>query len=210
MHTAAEYLEKTESATRKLFDAIEMYLETLRAGIGPTFITSKLYGPEQDLEFQAWRTLNTDALTKAKIARTEFIAESFALNTICGAILQIAEKGLEIYSNNAEIPDYWKTIIKRNQAKFCVGRTIRNTPLGLIVYAARNQHTHFNDNQLREPSSSVFKNLSESHGYKSTAADPAFDLQNPSNLSYASNVTSLIDWRSFEQYENDMRNMLNI
>jgi hypothetical protein len=210
MQTAAEYIEKTESATRHLFGAIEGYLETLREGIGPTFVTSIPYGPEQDAEYSAWREANAEALEKSRNARNEFRAESFALNTICGAILQIAEKGLEIYSKNTEIAENWKPRISSRLAKFCVGRKVRETPIGLIVYAGRNQHTHFNDTQLREPSASIFNELSVKHGYRTSAIDPAFDLENQANISFASNITALIDWRSFEQYQKDMRDMLNI
>lgn len=210
MKSAEDYLERTESAVRHLFRAVDGYIETLRAGIKPIFVSGLPYGPELDAQYSAWRIENADALEEAKTARQAFRAETFALDTICGAILQIAEKGLEIYSQNTRVPNAWKVNIPAYLAKFCVGREVRSTPLGLIVYAARNQHTHFNDPKLRMASASVFTNLAREHGYSSSALDPAFDLENPILTSYASNVTALIEWRSVEKYQDDMRNMLGL
>ncbi len=208
MKSAEDYLKKTESATRHLFNAVNGYIDTMKVGLGPIFISGLPSGPEQDEQYSAWRVANADALEEAKAARRNFRAETFALDTICGAILQIAEKGLEIFSENTHISDSWKATIPSHLAKFCVGREVRSTPLGLIVYAARNQHTHFNDTKLRNASASVFTKLAAAHGYSSSALDPAFNLANPDLTSYASNVTALIDWRSFEKYQTDMRSML--
>lgn len=210
MKHAEEYLERTESAVRLLFKAVDGYLENLRAGIKPIFVSGLPYGPEQDAQYAAWRIENADALEEAKAAQRAFRAETFALDTICGAILQIAEKGLEIYSENTQVLEAWTAKIPPSLAKFCVGRVVRSTPLGLIVYAARNQHTHFNDPQLRKASASVFANLASEHGYSCSALDPAFDLNNPSLTSYACNVTALIEWRSFEKYQDDMCRMLGL
>lgn len=210
MKSAEDYLERTESAVRHLFNAVDDYLETLRAGIKPTFVSGLPNGPELDAQFSEWCIENADALEEAKAARQAYRAETFALDSICGAILQIAEKGLEIYSENTQVPEAWKVNVSARLAKFCVGREIRSTPLGLIVYAARNQHTHFNDPNLHKTSARVFTNLAAAHGCSSSALDPAFDLKNPSLVSYASNVTALIDWRSVEKYQDDMRNMLGL
>lgn len=210
MKSAEDYLDRTESAVRHLFNAVDDYLESLRAGISPIFVSGLPYGPEQDAQYSAWRIENADALEGAKTAMQAFRAETFAFDTICGAILQIAEKGLEVYSKNIHVPDTWKPNFSGNLAKFCVGREVRSTPLGLILYAARNQHTHFNDPKLRQASASVFTNLAAAHGCTSSALDPAFDLANPRLTSYASNVTALIEWRSIEKYQVDMRSMLGL
>lgn len=209
MRSAVDYLQKTESATRYLFDAVDAYLGLLRASVGPVFMTSLPYGPEQDAQYSAWRVEHAEALEEARVARQEFRAEAFALDTICGSILQIAEKGLEIYSGQTEVPTALEGKISPRLAKFCVGREVRSTPLGLIVYAARNQHTHFNDSKLGNASAKIFANLATAHGYSSTMRDPAFDIDNQILTSFASNVTSLIEWRSFEQYQSDMLSMLN-
>lgn len=210
MQSAADYLLRTESAVRLLFSGIDSYLSVLRKATGVTFVTGEPYGPKQDAEFAAWQIENAERLAAARAAEREFIAESFALDTLCGSILQVADKALELYGSNRAIPPGLPDSLKSHHAKFCVGRTVRTVPLGLVVYAARNQHTHFDEEALREPSASVFHLLATAHGYGGgqQIIDPAFDLNNQSLLSFASNVTSLIGWRSYEQYATDMRTML--
>lgn len=167
---------------------------------------------KRDAQFAAWRIANADQLKAAQEDRKQFIAESFALGTLCGAILQVAEKALELYGSNKTIPSGLPATLKPYHAKFCVGRTIRTLPLGLIVYAARNQHTHFNEDELKAPSKSVFDVLATAHGYCAGQGivDTTFDLNNPNLLSFASNVTALIKWRSYDAYLSDMRSMLGV
>jgi len=147
-------------------------------------------------------------------AQREYIAESFAQATLCGSVLQVAAKAIECYSRNMNIPVDWCSIIKPGSkaVPFCAGRLVRKVPLGLVVYAARNQHTHFNDAGLHEPSVSVFEYLALNHGIKAgqLLRDPAFDLNNTGLVSYASNCTALIGWRTYEAYEHDMRALLEI
>jgi hypothetical protein len=210
MQSASDYLIRTESAARLLFSGVDSYLSVLRKATGVTFVTGEPYGPKQDAEFAAWQIANAERLAAARAAEREFIAESFALDTLCGSILQVADKAIELYGSNTEIPPGVPKTLKPHHAKFCIGRSVRTVPLGLVIYAARNQHTHFNDEALREPSASVFQLLATAHGYGGgqQIVDPAFDLNNQSLLSFASNVTSLIGWRSSEKYASDMRTML--
>jgi hypothetical protein len=96
MQTATEYLAKTESAVRHLFEGIDSYLEILRIAVNPVFVTSAPSGPVQDAEFEAWQIENVESLVAARQAEQEFIAESFALDTLSGAVLQVAEKALDL------------------------------------------------------------------------------------------------------------------
>jgi hypothetical protein len=210
MQTASDYLARTESAVQRLFAGVESYMSILKQATGLTFVTGEPYGPAQDAEFAAWQRENAERLVAAKQAEQEFIAESFALSTLCGAVLQVAGKAIEIYGENTVAPAELATAIKGNLTKFCIGRRVRTVHLGLVIYAARNQHTHFNDGELREPSRLVFRLLATGHGYGSgqEIVDPAFDLRNERVLSFASNVTSLIGWRSYENYVVDMRALL--
>ena len=208
MQSAEDYLRKTESAVRLLFTGIDSYLQVLRQATGVVFVSGELDDSKREADFAAWLIENEQRLAAARVAERDFIAESFALDTLCGSILQVAGKALEVYGTNNVIPTGLPTTVKSHFAKFCVGRPIRTVPLGLVIYAARNQHTHFNDDGLREPSSSVFNLLATAHRFGPGIVDPAFDLKNDRLLSYASNISSLLDWRSYEQYIADMRSML--
>jgi hypothetical protein len=193
-----------------LFAGVESYMTILRKVTGVTFVTGEPYGSKQDAAFAEWQQANARQLAVARAAEREFVAESFALSTLCGAILQVADKAIELYGSNGKLPGGLPATLGAKHAKFCVGRTVRTLPLGLVIYAARNQHIHFNDEALREPSASIFRILATAHGYGSDEeiVDPAFALDNQSLLSFASNVTSLIGWRSYEKYASDMRIML--
>jgi hypothetical protein len=212
MQSAVEYLAKTESAVRKLFDGVDTYLEVLHSNTVPVFVTSTPPGPQFGAEYDAWTRANASDLEALREAERIFLAESFALDTLCGAIFQVAEKVLECYSENELIPCGLEGVVDARGAKFCIGRPVRTLPLGLVIYAARNQHTHFNDGKLREPSATVFERLAISHGYQSEAPfrDPAFDLRNPSLVSYACNVLTLIGWRTYDLYYRDLTAMLKI
>ena len=96
MQSATEYLKRTESAVRRLFDGIDSYLGRLREATGVVFVTSEPYGPAQDAEYEAWSIANAEKIAAARDAEQEFIAESFALDTLSGAVLQVADKALEI------------------------------------------------------------------------------------------------------------------
>ena len=69
-----------------------------------------------------------------------------------------------------------------------------------------------NHDSVREPNLSIFECLATNHGIQSSQPfrHPAFDLQNTSLVSFASNCTALIGWHSYEAYEKDMRALLEI
>jgi hypothetical protein len=148
-------------------------------------------------------------------AQRHYMSESFAQATLCGSVLQLAAKAIECYSCNTQIPKDWASFIRpgTKQVLFCTGNLVRDVPLGLVIYAARNQHTHFNDKQLQQPSREVFHRLSTNHVYgkrsNEAVIDPAFHLGTESITSFASNVITLIGWSSLTDYESDMQQLLD-
>lgn len=215
MQAAADYLDRTSSAVKHLFAGIESYIALLRPTTELTFISGEFPGPERDAQFHRWLTENANALEHAKTAYAHFAAESFALSTLCGAVLQAAEKALDLYSSNPaipiDLPPWIKAKLKPNRARYCVGRPVRGVPLGLIVYAGRNQHAH-HEELPNEPGLSVFEHLA-AYPYppdKSPLRTPDFNVRGAAHSSYAGNITSLIGWRSYEAYIDDMHGMLQL
>lgn len=215
MQSANQYLEKTRSAVEWLFEGIGTYVALSRESSMP-FVTS--YVSEEDFQRQ-YDVLQVEHQSKGKAAleaQKQFLGESFALATLCGAVLQLAAKGIECYSMNTQIPEGWESFISSGSkpVPFCIGRLVGGVPLGLVVYAARNQHTHFEDQNLREPNVEVFRRLAMDHGYGKGSKKPivhtAFHLGTEGINSFAANVTALIRWRSLKEYESDMRQMLGI
>lgn len=214
MQSAADYIAKTESAMRKLFEGIDSYSEILRRHPLSVFVTPYTNATNSDAQYEEWAKENQHSIAASREAQKKYIAESFAQATLCGAALQVAAKALECYSKNTVIPSEWSPVIKQRKKPipFCVGRLIHGIPLGLVIYAARNQHTHFGDAKLNEPNLTVFECLATNHGIQSSQPfrHPAFDLHNTGLVSFASNCTALIGWRTYEAYEKDMRALLEI
>ena len=209
MDTAREYLEKTKSAAKLLLAAIDSYLNPLRSASIPVFVE----GFPSDAARKTWLQINDASIAASLDAQRRFVSESFAMANLSGALLQIAIFGIRSYSTNQDIPQSLSDLaLRAGLRRFCVGRLVRGVPVGLIVYAARNQYNHLDDETLNEPSSSIFERLATGHGIKSEEPfrDPAYDLSNPRRpICLANNVTALIDWRGYERYEADMKSMLN-
>ena len=215
MQTPVEYINKTESAVRKLFEGINAYSSILRRHPTPVFSTPYTAGENFPApQFEIWSKANSAQLSAARKAKEEYLAESFAHATLCGAVLQIAAKALECYSKNSDISSEFSSLIKPTSkaALFCTGRLIRGVPLGLVIYAARNQHAHFGASQLREPNIAVLKALATKNDFNPLApfSDPAFDVQNPGLVSFASNSAALIGWSTYDAYEKDLRTLLEV
>ena len=207
MQTFDEYLSKTESAVRHLFGAIDAYRSLLDKVHAPIFISSTLDDQEREKELEAWLTRHADAIQVAREAERRYFDESFALATICGAVLQVADKAIECFSMHTEIPPGWDGAVTEHSARYCVGRIIRNAPLGLVVLAGRNQHMHFDNEKPRRLSVAVFDRLAIYHGRNTDpeVRDPAFDLRNERLVSYAHNIAAILEWDSYDAYEADLR-----
>jgi hypothetical protein len=213
MQNAAQYLEKTRSAAARLFEGIDGYLALLREHPA-TFAAS--YSNSDDLrkQYETWCTANESKIKADLQAQRRYLGEAFAQATLCGAILQLAAKAIECYSKNDEVSEDWAELIKPGSkpVRFCIGRDVRGVPLGLVIHAGRNQHMHFEDDNLREPNVEVFRRLAVNHqfgkGRSEPVVDPAFHLGTTSITSFANNITALIGWRSLDAYETDMRTLL--
>lgn len=214
MQTAIEYLDKTESAMRKLFERSDSYFAPLRRSQSLAFESSTADDEKRGGEREIWLRQNKNAIMTSFADQREFVAESFAQTVLCGAVLQVAAKAIEMYSVNAIIPSEWQVVASKDRkaVKFCYGRPVRGIPLGLIIYAGRNQHTHFEDKKLREPNKTVFERLAtrNSNAAEVRYRDPAFDLANDRLVSFASNIMSLIGWDTYEAYNQDIRPMLGL
>ena len=212
MQTVAEYLDKTESAVRKLFDGMDDYLEVLRQAPGVVYS----YGSDEDPwdAYDRWASENPERLKASLDAQRSFIAESFALATLCGGVLQIAAKAIECYPLSIALPDDWAELMSgkayRSARPFCIGRRVHDVPIGLVIYAGRNQATHFNEGKLSDVNTEIFRRLCAGNPLLAEKGllDPSFDLDGSSMTNFASNITALLGWRSFAAYDKDMRELL--
>lgn len=205
MKNIHEYLARTESATRKLYEGVnfsfEMLMNSIRKG--------SLCPEESEEEIQR-------KLKESDVAQHRFIYyESIAMDALCGALLQIAFMGIRLFSENtSDVPDNFSEIIKpsndrKKPVRFCIGRDVRNVPIGLIIYAGRNSYNHFDDDgDLNKTCKAVFAKLCLSDEF-GICRDPSFDLNRKEDKTrFTSNIMSLLGWSAYEPFSKDMIDML--
>lgn len=181
MNSAEEYLKRTESAVIKIFDGINLYFNILHNSPPPIYIGNAGDTLSQKPTYRNWVAANKNTIQSSFKAQREFWAEDFALATLCASLLQIAAMGLQWFSENEEIPEDLPEVLlsrikpKSKSVKFCIGRRVRNLPIGLIIYAGRNQSNHMDDDELKEPNKTIFNLLA--HNYagatEQSPRDPA-------------------------------------
>ena len=156
MTSGATFLRQTAPAAEGLFKLLNQYgWQKLRA-------FADLPGSHTREEFQR--------------RREEFEANDVAREIIAGSILQIAYTGIKEHSSpwpkspealafekgmndiNAELPTpRVKSFLLPEE--WCVGRSIGNLPLGIVVYAGRNQYNHTDEKRLSTLNGVVFDHL---------------------------------------------------
>lgn len=209
--TPQEYFSQTEQAVTQLFDSLRFYLDLLKE-IDPPMFSTSANGIAGAQEWDEWYKKNQKSIEAAMERQRKYLGYVISKATICGSILQIAFMGIKMFSLNKTVPPECAEILsgQPEAVKFCVGRLIRGLPLGLIIYAGRNQYNHMDEGKYHRLTEQIFDRLAT---LKTNAGkevkDPAFDLTNP-NLSYelAANILAIIRWENYDKYLTDMKNML--
>jgi hypothetical protein len=133
-----------------------------------------------------WQKVRSIAdLTKSKTSEelerytSEFTSTDVAREIIAGSILQIAYFAIDRFgarSGKSKSAVHFETEINRLiretpntrwkkkepftlPERFCVGRDIGDVPLGVVVYAGRNQYNHFGEKRLGVLNEVVFNHL---------------------------------------------------
>ena len=213
MNDANEYLARTKSAVQKIYEVYNSYYELMSIPERPAFFSRGDPSDENKTAYEKWQIENKETLKERHKRDNEFVFETFARSTLCGSILQFAYNGIKLFSSNISIPNDFNKIIKPNSipAKFCLGRLIDDIPLGLIVYAGRNQAMHYDENNLNEPSRTVFHRLANwySTTFNKWFVNSYYDLNDKNIIHYAENILYKLEWLDYNSYEKDMVKMLN-
>jgi len=215
LQSAAQYLTETEPAVKNLFEGLEQYYAILKEIKWPVFIAPHTSGEASETAFKKWQRKNRAAYKRASEKQRKYLGYRISIGTLCGSILQIANMGISLYSKNKALPPEFSSIIKPGTrvARFCIGRRVREVPIGLIIYAARNQYAHWDEKNLKNQVNKwVFNTLATKHGIKGMEKikDPAFDLNNKMIQIYSANVLSILGWDSYDRYMADMKNLLTL
>jgi len=177
---------------RHLFEGIQYYESLLDGVIPPSHATSM------------------DEVNRYLEVAEKYFGYSYSESTLCGSVLQVAFMGIYLFSQNTTIPDNCTNFVKPNQkaVKFCVGRLVHNIPIGLVVYAGRNQFNHWDDESFDFPTSQVFNALLMAY-YENPLFDMAYELNYPERTIKANHlVLNELHWTSYDRYLTDMETLI--
>jgi len=130
-----------------------------------------------------------------------------------GGILQIAFMAIKFYSSNKSIPSSCATLVEpkyKSAIPFCIGRECYGIPNGLIIYAGRNQFSHWDDEEPHKVTRNVFDSLSAAF-FDNMMADLAFEISNPAINVYANEILlTAMNWTTYDTYLHEMKIMLKL
>lgn len=206
MLTLTEYLKQTEFAMRQLFDSLNYYRNKIKEA-HETLPHFEYCGRDDEEYIKKREEEYFEQHKEQNELGNQLLNEALGLKdsqaVICGSILQIAHMGISKFSTF----DGDCLILTNKQKKFGIGREIHNIPLGLIIYAGRNQYNHF-DEEVRQPTQKLF-DLIATRNNEFDYKDPCFNLELEAIDIYSHNIIGLIGWGNYEDYEKDMIEMLS-
>lgn len=212
MENAKSYLVSTEPATEGLFKLLNKYgWQKMRSIVD--IVNSK----------------TRDALGAAK---ADYSSVDVARDVISGSILQIAYVAIKQYAPRRQKPESVldfeakinKMIADAPSARcksfslppdFCVGRYLVELPIGLVIYAARNQYNHFDKKRLSVANEVIFDylNLIWPEPVKN---DLSFNLRNQNYRFYSYAALCALGWvdsserLGYQAYKGDMEAILEV
>ncbi len=113
----------------------------------------------------------------------------FAIQVLCGALLQIAKQGISVTYRND-----WKT-------RCPDGRAIGSETLRNVIWQGRNHAMHYEENSPGDAVRECFTQLEQSFGAQFSLA-----TQPSSNLS--AHIINVLGWHTYAAYEKDMETLL--
>ena len=207
MENAKSFMQSTDLAARGLFELLDKY-HTHKVEAFVVIFNSK----------------DANALATH---RQHYTSVDIAREVISGSILQIAYAAINDYSKPSEKSEgaiYFESeinrlideasnprIIKFNLPnKFCVGRELGDLPIGMVIYAARNQYNHASAARLKVENEIVFNYLHSAN--PSPPNGLSFNLYDENNY-YSYSCLVALEWHGadgHEKYKADISSILDI
>ena len=208
--SAEEYFERTEHAVKHAYAGLAScwrYVEEAEKDATPPVEKDGMlhYFPPQTPEEKA-------RLERSLAAYQKYFELKISEAMFAGSILDAAYMAIKLYSGNVLIPPScanFVTASKKTVLPFCIGAERHGVPTGLIIYAGRNQYSHWDAGEPHEVTIAVFAALTRAFR-DNMWADLAFDLGNPSINIYAGEVLlTALRWVSYDTYLAEMKQLLN-
>ena len=200
--TSDKYFEVTEHVVRHLYAGLDSCWSYYEQALEHWDISQV----EQPLTPE-----KKEALKKYLELADKYFDLKFSEAMYAGGILQIAFMAIKLYSVNTSIPTSCTSLVKHENTAaipFCIGRECHGIPTGLLIYAGRNQYSHWDDEEPRKVTRNVFNALSAAF-HDNMFADLAFALSNPTINVYANEVLlTALRWKSYDTYLGEMMSML--
>ena len=186
---AEGYLAQTKDAVQQLISAAVRYEEILAGEIPPS------------------QAKEQSQVERYMAAAEEYFGLQFSQATLCGSILQVAFMGIDLFSENTVIPPDCSNLVRpidTKAIKFCIGRPVHSIPIGLLVYAGRNQYNHWDDKTFDFPTTEVFEALIDAYR-ENSFFDMAYELNYPERT-IKSNYIVLgeLGWGDYDSFYRDM------
>lgn len=207
--SAEEYFKRTEHAVKHAYDGLAscwLHVEEARRHQKPPILKDGMlhYLPPETPEERA-------ALEKVLGSYEKYFELKISEAMFAGAILEAAYMAIKLYSRNTSIPANCARILKPSSSAvpFCIGKERYGIPIGLIVYAGRNQYAHWDAKRLNKDNIAVFRTLAVAF-WDDPLSDLAFDLSNPTINIYAGEMLfTALRWTTYDIYLAEMLDLLS-
>jgi hypothetical protein len=162
---------------------------------------------EQEMMNSLVRMTKTNDPTEQTSQMNNIFSQLIPRDAIAGAMLQIAFMSMRHFpklgSKNKTVELLEERVNETMRSKkpycypisYCVGREIIGIPVGLLIFAARNQYNHQDESvdELQYYNRIIFEALDRSLG-KVGPTGMGFDLYSEKPTMYAYSVVMLIEW----------------
>lgn len=182
---------------------------------------SKLMDALSSFDREVFKLLARITHTQKPIEQTKEIKNIYSLfiprEAIAGSILQIAFMGMKHFPRTGKKSEVVLLLEQNIQVKtgksysyprqYCIGRQIADIPIGLVIFAARNQYNHQDEpvEKLEYYNRIVFETLDFIYGEIGTTG-LGFDLYSEKSLTYAFSVLMLLGWTHTVQTPDPLAN----
>jgi hypothetical protein len=207
--TLREYLVESEFATKQLFDAMDHYHRTRQEIPHVVGCFDARSAQALKAKMEAWERENRDAIEAQQERAKYYFSLSPSMHLVGGCILQFASAGFCLEGCEGPMPTRHEVTLRRRGLYHCWGRDLYGLPLGLIVYAGRNQFAHWQDpGELGDTNKRIFRTIAEGSAKEKLCPegilDPAFDLDETGLTVYAANILAVLGWMGYDAYREDM------